>query len=288
METPLCIICGSNMSTPFIQITDRFGDESFQIVNCECGFKYLSPRPELNEISSYYEDGNYDPHRTYNKSFFEKVYGWVQKKALKWKFTHISKFVTSGSLLDIGGGSGEFCAYFKSKGWTTVLQDSSEKARKNANSADITAYGLLSDINNEKFNLITMWHSLEHIHNISDLFANIDRLINVDGTLVVAVPNANAPERFFLKENWAPWDAPRHLYHFSFCQIDRLLLKHGWKIQSSKTMVQDTPYNILLSLKSNSPLQLIFGGFILLYSLIKSAVFGVSSSSSFMLICKRI
>jgi len=133
-----------------------------------------------------------------------------------------------------------------------------------------------------------MWHSLEHIHNIKLLFSTIHSLMAKDGILVIAVPNINAPERKFFKDNWAPWDAPRHLYHFNYSQLDRLLKKNGWKIEQTKTIFQDTPYNILLSLKSNSPLQLILGGFILLYSLIKAVIGGVNSSSSFMVICKRI
>ena len=84
MENVNCIICDSDVSTPFIQVSDRFGDESFQIVKCVCGFKYLSPRPELNKIYSYYENDGYDPHRSQKKFLFDKVYSWVQRKGLKW------------------------------------------------------------------------------------------------------------------------------------------------------------------------------------------------------------
>ena len=53
MENVNCIICDSDFNIPFLQVSDRFGDESFQIVKCVCGFKYLSPRPEFNKIPSY-------------------------------------------------------------------------------------------------------------------------------------------------------------------------------------------------------------------------------------------
>ena len=288
MENTNCIICGLNENKPYLQVTDRFGGEVFQIVKCECNFTYLSPRPVLIEISSYYDDESYDPHRDERKTIFDRTYVWVQGKALKWKYKHIIKFMTQGNLLDIGGGSGEFCSYFKSKGWAVALQDSSEKARSIATGNNISTHESLSDIKDEKFDLITMWHSLEHIHEIEFLFSTINALATNDGILVIAVPNVNAPERFFFNECWAPWDAPRHLYHFTHRQLDKLLSKHGWKIENAKIMFQDTPYNILLSLKSNSPFQLIYGGFILLYSLIKAAIGGVQSSSSFMVICKRI
>jgi 2-polyprenyl-3-methyl-5-hydroxy-6-metoxy-1,4-benzoquinol methylase len=287
MEYLYCIICGSNENKPFMQVTDRFGDESFQIVQCKCGFMYLSPRPSLNEIYAYYENDDYDPHRSQKVSHFDSIYRWVQEKAFKWKYRNITKFITQGNLLDIGGGSGAFCSYFKSKGWAVSLQDSSDKARGIASGINISTHKSISNINDETFDLITMWHSLEHIHDIELLFSTINTLTAKDSILVIAVPNINAPERKFFKECWAPWDAPRHLYHFSYGQLNNLLAKHGWKIENVKTMFQDTPYNILLSLKSNSPFQLIFGGFILLYTLIKATIGGVDSSSSFMVICKR-
>ncbi|MBC8310981.1 MAG: class I SAM-dependent methyltransferase [Candidatus Marinimicrobia bacterium] len=276
------------MNSPYIEVLDRFSGKPFQIVKCECDFRYLSPRPEYKDISSYYENESYDPHRPENKSIFQNIYGWVQKIALKWKFKHISKFIRSGSLLDIGGGGGKFCSYFQSKEWQVSLQDNSEKARFLAEKNNIETYASLSEIQNQRFNLITMWHSLEHIHAIDHLFQDVNRLISEDGVLVVAVPNVNAPERDWLGKEWAPWDAPRHLYHFSYEELSKLLRKYGWEIQYSKTMLQDTPYNILLSLKTKSLFQLIGGGFVLLYSLIKILIGGVNSSSSFMVICKKI
>jgi len=288
MENVDCIICNSTINSPYIEVLDRFSCKSFQIVKCECGFKFLSPRPKFSGITYYYENDDYDPHRLENKSIFHTVYGWVQKIALRWKFKHISKFIRSGNLLDIGGGGGRFCSYFKSKGWRVSLQDNSSKARFLAQEADIETYTLLSEIQSQQFDLITMWHSLEHIHAIDALFQNVNRLTSDDGFLVVAVPNINAPERKFLGKDWAPWDAPRHLYHFNYAQLSKLLRKYGWKIEFSMPMIQDTPYNILLSLNIKSPLELIWGGFVLLYSLIKITIGGVNSSSSLMVICKKI
>ena len=288
MESINCIICDSDSHSPFIQVLDRFSSEAFQIVRCKCEFKYLTPRPEFNEISSYYEYDNYDPHRNQKKTFFDKAYTWVQGKALKWKYSHISKFIRNRNLLDIGGGGGEFCLFFQSKGWQVSLQDNSEKARVLSKENNIATYETLSEMSSQKFDLITMWHSLEHIHEISKLFMDIDRLICDNGILVIAVPNIDAPERKWFGVNWAAWDTPRHLYHFNYDQLNKLLLKYGWKIQYSKPMLQDTPYNILLSLKSNSPLQLISAFFLLLYSFIKVLIRGVNSSSSFMVICKKI
>ena len=171
--------------------------------------------------------------------------------------------------------------------WQVALQDNSEKARLLAKEANIPTYTSLSEVENQKFDLITMWHSLEHIHEIEELFLDIDRLIEDDSVLVIAVPNVNAPERKWFKENWAPWDAPRHLYHFDYEQLSELLIKYGWKIQQSKIMLQDTPYNILLSLKTKSIMQIAYAVLILIYCIFRIIIGGVNSSSSFMVICKK-
>ena len=287
MERVDCIICDSNMSTPFIKVSDRFGSESFQIVECECGFKYLSPRPKSENISIYYDDENYDPHRKHKYSLYHIIYSWVQDRAIKWKYYKISKFTNIGKLLDIGGGGGEFCSYLKKCGWQVSLQDNSARARKLSLDNGVDCLKNLNDIKKEQFDLITMWHSIEHIHGIDSLFKSLDKLIAVDGTLVVAVPNFNAPERKWYNEDWAPWDAPRHLYHFNYEQLIILLEKYGWKVKSSNKMIQDTPYNILLSMKSRSIFQCFNALFIFIYSIIKIAFGSTSSSSSFMLICKK-
>ena len=287
METVNCIICDSDMNVPFIKVSDRFSSKVFQVVKCKCNFKYLSPRPEFNEMDSYYKNDNYEPHRTQIKSFFDTLYRWVQKYSLKWKYVHISHFIKTGSLLDIGGARGEFCSYYQSRGWEVSLQDSSNKARSSAEKNKITTFTSLPKIKNKQFNLITMWHSLEHIHEIKKLFSEIDRLIAANGVLVIAVPNQDAPEKKCFKEEWAPWDAPRHLYHFNYEQLSVLLLKYGWTVQCSKAMLQDTPYNILLSLKSKSIIQITRAAFIFIYSMIRILIGGVKSSSSFMVICKK-
>jgi len=287
MERISCIICDSDINLPFIKVSDRFSCKVFQVVKCECSFKYLSPRPKFNEMASYYENDKYEPHRTQIKSSFDSLYKWVQKHSLKWKYSHISQFIKTGSLLDIGGARGEFCSYYQSRGWQASLQDSSKKARSFAEKNKITTFASLPKIKNKQFNLITLWHSLEHIHEIEKLFSEIDRLIIENGVLVIAVPNQGAPERKWFKEEWAPWDAPRHLYHFNYEQLSVLLLKYGWSIQCSKVMLQDTPYNILLSLKSKSIIQITRGAFIFLYSVIRILIGGVKSSSSFMVICKK-
>ncbi len=289
MEVISCPLCGSDQSEHFKTVENRFSSEKelFKLVKCKCGFVFLNPRPSFDEISSYYEHEEYDPHRKESKTLFNKAYDEVQKWAVSWKRRKIEKFFSTGSHLDIGGGKGEFATHMALNGWNSTLQDTSVEALEIAKTSNISCVNSLDDIEGDKFNLITMWHVLEHVHDIKSLFTSIHNRLDEDGVLVVAVPNIDAPERGDLGRFWAPYDAPRHLYHFSYERLEHLLQKEGFTVKRAHPLLQDTPYNILLSLKSFSTMHLIRGFITCLKSVITMLLFGVSRSSSMMLICKR-
>lgn len=269
-----------------MQIKDRLGDSFFQLSKCACGFVFLSPRPTLETIGEYYTHSSYDPHKAKRNSVFDYVYSLVQSLALKWKFNILQKYtkgIRSPKLLDIGGGQGEFCSYFHNQGWQVHLQDS----HSNVNERKYPVYDSLSQIEEQQFDIITMWHSLEHIHNIDALFKQINKLLKPNGHLIIAVPNRHAIERPFFGHKWAPWDAPRHLFHFNYLDIELLLRQKGFKIKSSKSMLQDTPYNILLSLDGGIIRKILRGTFILMYSYFGIFLNGIQSSSSFLVVCSK-
>jgi len=132
-----------------------------------------------------------------------------------------------------------------------------------------------------------LWHSLEHIHNIDELYSQLNRLLTPDGILLIAVPNINAPEIMFFNKKWAPFDAPRHLYHFQLKSLNELCSKYKFKIVRKYSLFQDTPYNILLSMTKNNPFQFIKGMLVFCYSIIVTLVRGPEHSSSLLVICRK-
>jgi 2-polyprenyl-3-methyl-5-hydroxy-6-metoxy-1,4-benzoquinol methylase len=290
METISCPICGSDKSQSFRTVENRFSSERelFKIVKCECRFVYLNPRPNFTEISAYYKHAEYDPHREESKTMFNKVYDCVQRWAVGWKRNKIENFVSNGSMLDIGGGKGEFATHMSQNGWSCTLQDTSKEALSIAQRSNISCVNSLDDLEeNQQYDLITMWHVLEHVHDIKSLFDKIRKHLSEDGILVVAVPNIDAPERGDFGGSWAPYDAPRHLYHFSYERLEHLLMCEGFTVKRAHPLLQDTPYNILLSLKSFSIVELLMAFVTSIKSVITTLLFGVSRSSSMMLICER-
>ena len=290
MESIGCIVCGNSKTTPYIEVLDRLSQNSdiFQLVKCDCNFVFLNPRPIENEIPTYYNSTEYDPHNVKKNDKWGRLYKCIQKATLRWKFSKIASFYSNGKLLDIGGGNGEFTSFMALKGWDVVLQDNISNLNGINGSKGIRKVKNLQMIKStEHFNVITLWHSLEHIHNIEELFSNLNRMLTIDGILLIAVPNLKAPENTFYSTNWAPFDAPRHLYHFQLETLDNLIKKSNFKIVRKYSLFQDTPYNILLSMAKFSPFQFIKGIFVLCYSIIVTLLNGPDQSSSLLVICKK-
>ena len=290
MESIGCIVCENRKTTPYIKVRDRLSQnsETFQLVKCDCNFVFLNPRPTEGEIPTYYNSTDYDPHNVKKNDKWGKLYKYVQKAALRWKFSKIASFYPNGKLLDIGGGNGEFTSFMALKGWDVVLQDNISNLNGINKTKGVRKVENLQMIKStEHFNVITLWHSLEHIHNIEELFSNLNRMLTIDGILLIAVPNLKAPENTFYSTNWAPFDAPRHLYHFQLETLDNLMKKSNFKIVRKYSLFQDTPYNILLSMAKFTPFQFIKGIFVLCYSIIVTLLNGPDQSSSLLVICKK-
>ena len=290
MENINCIICGSDESVDYFHLADRLSivPTKYHLVKCKCNFVYLNPRPTFYDISSYYQSEKYDPHYTTNTRIWNKCYYFVQFFTLRWKYSKIPNMGKTKKLLDIGAGQGEFASFMREKGWDVVTQDTNIDLKQNKYAHDYKSVKDLKQIKESKsFNVITLWHSLEHIHNVKELFQEINRLLAHEGVLLIAVPNLQAPERKSFGSKWAAFDAPRHLYHFHPDSMKRLCIKYNFKIIRKFSLFQDSPYNILLSIFNKSFIHLLKAAFILCVTLIKSIARGPDYSSSFLVICKK-
>lgn len=236
METVNCQICNSSNSKEYIKVKDRFSisNDKFSIVKCYCGFIFLNPRPTEKEIVKFYSSVDYDPHRS--TSIF---YKFAQKFSFRWKYSLIKSIITNkAKVLDYGAGDGSFSKYLITKNYTV---DTYEPILNNE----------VSTIANKKYDLITLWHSLEHMHNINDEIEIIKNHLNENGKILIAVPNIDSVDARIFKDNWIAYDAPRHLYHFNYNTIKDLLNKHNIRINSTTPIIQDTFFNIFLSLRDS-------------------------------------
>ena len=239
MENINCLICGSDVNSLYKRVVNRFDKtEFFDIVKCECDFVYLNPRPSVLEIDKYYENESYIPHRNSNG-----VYDFLQRIAFKWKYNKIINIdnIENCRLLDFGSGSDKFLSYLSNKtDWDLYSYDPIINSKYPA-----------IDFENDKCDVITMWHSLEHIHDIDNAFNMINSVLNENGFLFIAVPNVDALESNIFQSSWVAFDAPRHLYHFSEKDINKLLSKCDFKILKIHTLFQDTFFNVYSSFTIN-------------------------------------
>lgn len=252
-----CPVCGSETFDPFISGKDYFlTGESFEIVKCRtCGFRFTNPRPEPGELGKYYQSSEYISHSDSRQGLFASVYQQVRKYTLRQKYELISGFQPKGEILDIGCATGQFLNYMAERGWKATGIEPDDKTRNRA----ISEFGLqvfpeehLTSISKPSFNVITMWHVLEHVSDLNGRMKQIKDLLLPGGTLIIAVPNCNAKDAEIYREFWAAYDLPRHLYHFTESDIKLLMENYGFKIAKTLPMRFDAFYVSLLSEKYKS------------------------------------
>jgi 2-polyprenyl-3-methyl-5-hydroxy-6-metoxy-1,4-benzoquinol methylase len=254
MNLHICLICGSKRFDHFLEVKDLFlTNEIFQLEKCHgCGLLYTIPRPDANALPAYYESVDYTSHNVKERSLKNQLYRIARNFALHRKLKMIEKYVQKGRILDIGTGTGEFLKHCKDHGWHTTGIELNDGARKKATEE----YGLrvlpsdeFARIENTRFDVITMWHVLEHLENPEEQFLLNYKMLEKGGLLVMALPNYESWDAFHYKQYWAAYDVPRHLFHFSIESVKLLSEKTGFKLEEHRPLKLDAYYISLLSEK---------------------------------------
>lgn len=249
-----CPICGSERLKDYLQLKDYFlSGESFGLSQCrECGFVFTNPRPNEVDLPKYYDSSEYLSHHSRGLNLLTLTYKGLRWLNIRKKFSFISKYLSRGDLLDIGCGTGEVLSYFRHKRWCVKGIEPNRVARE----AAIKNYGL--DIGDESeldllpigsFDVITMWHVLEHLSDLHSGMDNIFRLLKKPGYLILACPNLKSWDAVYYGKYWAAFDVPRHLYHFTKETIKLLGENHHFTYIGSFPMKMDAFYVSMLSEK---------------------------------------
>lgn len=195
-----------------MRVKDWFlSKESFELIEISEGILQTQNIP--NDISKYYESDEYLSHTNTRKSVMGKLYSIVQKMNLNYKYKMISSYSRNGKLLDYGCGNGIFLQFMKEKGFDVKGFEPNEIARNQAKEFGITLIDSLET--DERFDVITLFHVLEHISNPEEILQKIKSLLNENGKLIIAIPNYKSFDAKYYKEFWAAYDVPRHIFHYS-------------------------------------------------------------------------
>ena len=209
-----------------------------------------SPQPSLENLGRYYESPDYISHTDSKRSLFEKAYHFVKGIALKNKLNLInSSSFSKGNLLDIGAGTGDFLLTAKENGWNTIGVEPSEKAKAIAIQKGIQFVVSTQELESHSFDVITLWHVLEHVPNLDNQIKELKRLAKPNGTIIIAVPNFKSYDAIHYGKFWAAYDVPIHFWHFSKTAIKLLFEKENIKLEKILPMKFDSFYVSLLSEK---------------------------------------
>lgn len=251
-----CLCCGSASITKVFACKDyTVSNEYFEIWQCQaCTFRFTQNAPDKIAVGKYYQSAEYISHSDTKKGLINLLYHYVRNFTLTTKLNLLKKVtgLQQGTLLDVGAGTGAFVSAMQQAGWKVTGLEPDETARNNA----FKNYNLqLEELNNmhslpgNTFDALTLWHVLEHVHDIDEYLANFLKILKPAGKLIIAVPNYTSYDAGHYKQYWAAYDVPRHLYHFSPNSMQVLLWQKGFAVEAIKPMWFDSFYVSMLSEK---------------------------------------
>jgi len=249
-----CLVCQQNQFEPVVHSKDFcVSQEDFTVLKCSnCGFAFTESAPDAAQIGKYYEHADYVSHTDTKEGLFFTIYHKVRAFMLGKKLNYIQSQGKIKTLLDIGSGTGYFVNFARENGVEAVGFEPDEKARQQAKkNFDLNLESSLSHVleSKKQFDAISMWHVLEHVHELDLYLEHFRSLLNEDGWLTIAVPNYTSYDAKFYKEYWAAYDLPKHLWHFSPNSIKLLAKHHQFEHVKSYAMPFDPFYIALLSEK---------------------------------------
>ncbi|MEY4384283.1 MAG: hypothetical protein RI995_1825 [Bacteroidota bacterium] len=246
-----CPVCQSQHIESFLEAKDyTVSGEYFKIVQCRnCDFLFTNPRPSAEEAGKYYQSENYISHSNTSEGLINTLYHWVRTITLKQKTNWIQPYQKSKELLDIGCGNGHFLQACKQAGWKVSGMEldlkTAEQARKNTGAKIVNH---LEEIKaDETFQIISLWHVLEHVYELDQYFEFFKSHLKQDGKLLLALPNPKSHDAEKFKAYWAAYDVPRHIHHFTPKSIELLANKNGFKLTKTRGLLFDSFYISLLS-----------------------------------------
>jgi len=251
-----CPCCGSAAISKAFDCKDyTVSHTSFEVWRCSnCTFLFTQYAPTAATIGPYYQSDAYVSHTDTHEGLVNQLYHRVRRITLKSKRSLVKKLtgVKHGILLDVGAGTGAFANTMQQAGWQVTGLEPDESARSIAQSR----YGLplgslteLPELSPSSYDAITLWHVLEHVHDLHGYLHTFERLLKPTGRLLIAVPNYTSYDAQVYQQHWAAYDVPRHLYHFSPKSMQVLAEDHCFTIEQLKPMWFDSFYVSMLSEK---------------------------------------
>jgi SAM-dependent methyltransferase len=252
----VCPLCSSTEIAEALTARDHtVSQETFSIWECgDCTLRFTQDVPDAASIGVYYKSEDYISHTNTRKGLVNSLYHMVRRQTLsdKHRLLCSATRLKHGKLLDIGAGTGAFVAHMKENEWDVTGLEPDETARQVALTENNVTLAPVSDFYSlpvDSYDAITLWHVLEHVHDLHSYIGQLARLLKKEGRIFIAVPNYTSHDAAVYRGAWAAYDVPRHLYHFSPDAMEDLLTRHGLQLQVTRPMWYDSFYISMLSEK---------------------------------------
>ncbi len=224
-----CRYCGTENLTVWCKATDRnrmAGIQSFTVARCRnCGILQTSPQLTPEEMTAYYP----------NEYFPDPDHSEALRVAERRKVALVQRFCARGSLLDIGAGIGLFVREAADAGFSAEGIEISQQAvdlGKRSLGVRLTAGDPLElQIPASSYDIVTLWHVLEHLSSPHTVLQRIFRILRESGTLFLAVPNAGSIQARLFRSRWFHLDVPRHQFHYTPVTLAHVLHRAGFEVQ---------------------------------------------------------
>jgi 2-polyprenyl-3-methyl-5-hydroxy-6-metoxy-1,4-benzoquinol methylase len=247
-----CQVCGEASLSVFLEAQDYFlTKEKFTIEQCQvCGFRATNPRPAQNEIERYYKSEDYISHNTAKISFTTLLYKSARFFSVRSKFRIIDSWASGNRLLDIGCGTGEVLNYAGKKKYRVrgvELNDGARNVARQKYNLDVVKSLEEFPEKDGRFDVITLWHVLEHFYDPGAALRSIHDMLEPTGIAIIALPNSDSWDAKHYGGHWAAYDLPRHLSHFTRSTFERLAKSCGFELVGCIPQKLDSYYIALLS-----------------------------------------
>ena len=279
-----CPICGGTRRRPEVRhAQDKIfcntpGNWNYwACTSCHC--VYLDPRPNQQSIGrayiDYYTHRGTPPHTPeFSRGMWKKIadnyvrahyhhrtpFGWIHRCLLQLNARLLRQidsayrylppsYGTTRKLLDVGCGSGDFLYLANLCGWRSTGIDNDAEAVLQAQDHNLHAMHTTLEAlpPNPKYDMITMSHVIEHLHDPEQSIQKAHSILNPGGRIFIETPNANSFGLWRYKHAWRGLEPPRHLVIFHVLALKRLLEKHGfiirhcvWKPEVSKNLFKES------------------------------------------------
>jgi SAM-dependent methyltransferase len=236
LEWVPCYLCGSGASRPFVVAEDDLTGKPgrFPFVACgDCGLVYQNPRIDIAHIRTYY-DTEYIAHRKRSDwGILTPLYRRAMERHDRQKEAIVRRYVPlrpGSELLDVGCGAGTFLHRLRTRhGLRATGVDFVDLSHRPEFTGVEFHAGLFyeQDVGRDRFDLVTMWHFLEHDYDPPRTLETARRALRPDGRLVIEVPRLDSASFRLYRERWPGLQAPQHTACYTRATLLRLVRGAG-------------------------------------------------------------